>query len=111
MSRSDNERLSDIIRVGRRLAEIVRCGRDAFDQDWTLQDAAGHQIELLVDAYTKLSPSTRAKFTETRVEAMTGMRIHLAHKSWTVDYECPPFWGIALHELGNRPKSALEHPR
>ena len=104
MSRSDNERLSDIIRVGRRLAEIVRCGRDAFDQDWTLQDAAGHQIEILVDAYTKLSPSTQAKFTETRVEAMTGMRIHLAHRSWTVDYNI--VWDTIVSDIPSMVETA-----
>lgn len=50
MSRIDNDRLGDILRAGRRLAEIVRCGRDVFDADWTLRDAAGHQVEVRTPA-------------------------------------------------------------
>ncbi|MCY4622381.1 MAG: DUF86 domain-containing protein [bacterium] len=87
MSRSDNDRLGDIIRAGRRLAAIVACGREAFDQDWTLRDAASHQIEIVVDAYTKLGAGTQEKFGDMPVEEMTGMRIQLAHMYWQADYD------------------------
>lgn len=86
MSRSDNDRLGDIIRAGRRLAEIVACGRDAFDQDWTLRDAAAHQIEIVVDAYTRLDPRTQEAFGAVLAEELTGMRVHLAHMYWQTDY-------------------------
>ena len=85
MSRADNDRLGDIIRAGRRLAAIVACGRDAFDQDWTLRDAAAHQIEIVVDAYTKLNADTQTQFGDVPVDEMTGMRVLLAHMYWQVD--------------------------
>ena len=87
MSRSDNDRLGDIIRAGRRIAEIVGCGREAFDRDWTLRDASAHQVEILVDACTKLDPSTRARFGQMPIEAMTGMRVRLAHIYWETDHD------------------------
>ena len=85
MSRSDNDRLEDIIRAGRRLAAIVACGHDAFDQDWTLRDAAARHVEIVVDAYTRLSPGTQERFGDVPVEEMTGMRVLLAHMYWRED--------------------------
>ena len=108
MSRSDNDRLGDIIRAGRRLAAIVACGRDAFDQDWTLRDAAAHQVEIIVDAYVNLNPDTQRKFGALPVEEMTGMRVHLAHMYWQTDYAI--VWDtIALDMPGIVETATREH--
>ena len=85
MIRSDNDRLGDIIRSGRRAAEIVECGREAFDGSWVLQDLAAHHIGITVDAFRNLSAATQQKFGEMSMEAMTGMRVRLLHIYWETD--------------------------
>lgn len=85
MSRSDNDRLGDIIRACRRVAAIVGCGHDRFASDWTLQSAAAHEIEHLVEAVTRLSPSEIEHLGELPVAEMKAMRVHLAHIYWDVD--------------------------
>lgn len=114
MSRSDNDRLGDIIRAGRRIAAITDCGRAAFDEDWTLRDAATHQIEILVDAYTKLGTDTRQQFGDLPVRDMANMRIILAHVYWQTDYDL--VWGVltedipGIVETAGREHQPPEHP-
>lgn len=86
MIRSDNDRLEDILRAARRVAEVVACGRDAFDKDWTLRDAAAHQVEIIVDAFTRLTPEYLLRFPDIPIKDMSGMRVILAHKYWATDY-------------------------
>lgn len=85
MSRSDNERLGDIIAAARRIAAIAELGRDSFDNDWKLQDAASHRIGIIVDAYTKLGPETQQAFGTLSAEAMTGARVRLVHIYWGIN--------------------------
>jgi len=97
LSRSDNDRLGDIVRASRRIAAIAACGRDAFDRDWTLRDAAAHQIEIVVDAYTKLDEDTRQRFGDLSVRDMANMRIILAHVYWRTDYDL--VWGVITDDI------------
>lgn len=85
MSRSDNDRLGDIIRSGRRAAGIVGCGREVFDGSWALQDLAAHHIGITVDAFRNLSAPAQQKFGEMSIEAMAGMRVRLLHMYWETD--------------------------
>ena len=75
MSRSDNDRLGDIIFAGQRLAEIVARGRAAYDQEWPLRDASAFHTANIADAYSHLSADTRRKLGNAPIKEITGMRV------------------------------------
>lgn len=85
MSRSDNDRLADILGAAGKVAALVACGRDAFDDDWTLRDAAVRQIEVIADAPPKMSPELLARFPDLPIQDIAGMRVVLAHTYWKTD--------------------------
>jgi|GEM_PF-3590825 len=55
MSRSDNDRIEDVLRASRRLQEIGNAGRETFQRDWPLQDAAVRELEIIGEALYNLS--------------------------------------------------------
>ena len=55
MSRTDKDRLEDILEASHKLAEIVARGRDEFDKDWVLRSAAERQLEIIGEAAGGLS--------------------------------------------------------
>ena len=61
------------------------CGRDAFDGDWTLREAAVREIEVIADALPKMSVGFLARFPGLPVKDIAGMRIVLAHMYWKTD--------------------------
>lgn len=62
MSRSDGERVEDILLAASRLAEIVALGRENFNDNWLVVSAAERQLEIIGVAADNLSDD----FTQTR---------------------------------------------
>ncbi|WP_428117061.1 HepT-like ribonuclease domain-containing protein [Candidatus Poriferisodalis sp.] len=50
MTRSDAERVHDILDACNKLVEIAALGRAEFDRSWILQSAAERQLEIIGEA-------------------------------------------------------------
>ena len=87
MSRSENERIEDILRASMRLAEIAKLGHEAFASDWVLQDAAARQLGIIGEAAGHLSDGLRQRVPDLQrtVRVAKGMRNHVVHKYWDTD--------------------------
>ena len=71
-----------------RIAEFVaRTGRDAFDQEWTLQNALIRELEVLGEAAGKLSTTFVDSHPEIPWKEMTGLRHKLIHDYFEVDLD------------------------
>ena len=74
MSRSDEQRLADILDAAAELSAIVGRGRDAFLADAILKRAAERLLEIIGEAASRLAPETQALFPSLpfhRVEHLT----------------------------------------
>lgn len=107
MSRSDNDRLGDIIRSGRRLGEVVAHGRDVYVGDWSLQDVAARNIETIAEAYSHLSPDARQLFGDLPEREMAGMRVILARIYWRADNEL--VWTVLTDDIPDILNSAVSN--
>lgn len=50
MTRSDDQRIADIVEAGDHLAALVADGRSAFDRDWMRQRASERLLEIIGEA-------------------------------------------------------------
>ena len=55
MTRSDDERVSDILDACHKLSEIAALGRSEYDKSWIIQSAVERQLEIIGEAATHLS--------------------------------------------------------
>jgi len=55
VSRSDSERVADILAACDRLAEIVELGRAEFDRNWLVLSAASYELSIVGEAMAHLS--------------------------------------------------------
>ncbi|HUW78317.1 MAG TPA: HepT-like ribonuclease domain-containing protein [Candidatus Nanopelagicaceae bacterium] len=79
MSRSDEERFTDILEFADRLAFLVAHGREAYDESPAIGPAIERFIELIGEAASTLSPEARAKYPDIEWAKIIGMRVMLAH--------------------------------
>jgi len=79
MSRSDDERIADILEFTDRLAFLVAEGRKAYDESPAFGPAIERFIELIGEAASALSLEARAKYPDIEWSKIIGMRIMLAH--------------------------------
>lgn len=86
MSRSDDERLSDILHAARRLSEITAQGREAFDSDWVRSAAAERMLLIIGEAAAKLSEETKSAHRDIPWAAMRAFRNFVVHEYHKVDY-------------------------
>ena len=98
MTRSDNDRVGDVLRASHRLQEIGRAGRGAFDDSWVLQDAAVRELEIAGEALSNLSARFKARLPGLPVDAARGMRNHAAHRYWILDLGT--IWKTIENDIG-----------
>ncbi len=71
-----------------RIAEFVaRTDRDAFDKEWTLQNALIRELEILGEAAGKLSADFVNSHPEVPWKEITGLRHKLIHDYFEVDLD------------------------
>ena len=93
MSRSDRERVADILDAAEELAAIVEVGRDAFLASPLHMRAAERLLEIIGEASNALSEDFRAARPEVAWRDVAALRILLAHHYHRIDPE--QVWQIA----------------
>ena len=97
MSRSDEQRLADILDAAEELSAIVERGRDAFLSDPILKRAAERLLEIIGEAANSLSDQATGRFPEIGWRDLARLRIVLAHHYQRVDPE--QVWTIAIGDV------------
>ena len=93
MTRSDKERLADIIEACAETAVLVAEGRQRFDSDRTVQLALERLLEIIGEAANALSAATRDQHPDVEWRDIPRLRIVLAHHYHRVDPD--QVWSIA----------------
>lgn len=80
MSRSDAERVGDILSACSRLSELVDEGRTAFDDSWRNFSAACYELAVVGEALSGLSPQFLEAHPELPVRAAKSLRNLVMHE-------------------------------
>lgn len=97
MTRSDDERIADIVDACREVGALVERGRGAFDADRAIQLALERLLEIIGEASNALSDETRSGYDSVGWPEITRLRIVLAHHYHRVDGEL--VWAMAAEEV------------
>lgn len=97
MTRSDAQRIADLLDAAAELAAVVARGRAAFDGDPILRRAAERLLEIVGEAANALSESTREAHSEVPWRDITRLRIVLAHHYHRVDPD--QVWTVAAQDV------------
>lgn len=87
MSRRDAQRIEDILESCRRLQSIVSGGRDEFEANEVLQDAACYRLTVIGEALNNLSRDFAAQHSGLRIPQARGMRNRLTHEYYDINVE------------------------
>jgi uncharacterized protein with HEPN domain len=97
VTRTDDERLSDIIDACGEVAGLVARGRGDFEADRAVQLALERLLEIIGEASNALSEETRARFPEVEWRGITRLRVVLAHDYHRIDPDL--VWAMATDEI------------
>jgi uncharacterized protein with HEPN domain len=109
VSRSDEERVQDILDASDQILGVVKDGRAAWDKDRLRQLAVERLLEIIGESANSLSDSFRARYPDIAWRDITGLRIVLAHHYHRVDPN--QVWVIAeteVERLAERLRTDLE---
>ena len=97
MSRSDDERLADILEAAAEIESIVAEGRESWDANRVERLAVERLLEMIGEAARALSDERRAGIADVPWSDVIGLRTVLAHHYHRVDPN--QVWTIASVEL------------
>lgn len=85
MSRSDAQRIQDIVVAARRASSITADGRDAFDADWRNVAAAERMLHIIGEAAAKLSDAALTEYPDVPWRLIRRMRNVITHEYHKVE--------------------------
>ncbi|MDE0678021.1 MAG: DUF86 domain-containing protein [Acidimicrobiaceae bacterium] len=85
MSRSDEERLGDILRAAEIASKIAAEGEHAFASDWKNVPAAERALQIIGEAATKLSDDVLARYPGVPWRQIRRFRTLITHEYHKVD--------------------------
>jgi len=97
VSRSDDERVADILEATDQLAQLVERGRAEFDTDFVVRLAVERLLEIIGEAANALSDEGRSGYPAIEWRDMAGLRIVLAHHYDRI--YGGQVWTIASHDV------------
>ena len=103
MSRTDAERVADVLESCRRLREIAARGRDEFFANDLLQDAACYRLAVIGEALNNLSEDFAAQHSSLQIPKARGMRNRLTHEYYGIDVEV--LWDTLTVAIANLERS------
>lgn len=96
MSRSDDERVADILEAADQLAQLVERGRAEFDSDFVVRLAVERLLEIIGEAASAMSDERRSGYPAIEWRDIARLRIVLAHHYHRIDSS--QVWTIASHD-------------
>ncbi len=108
MTRTDAERIADILDAAREVADLVARGRERFDGDRVTQLALERLLEIIGEAARELDDVTREQYPAVPWRDITRLRIVLAHHYHRVDPD--QVWTIAAQDVPGL-SAELEPPK
>ena len=106
MSRSDAERVADILDSCRRLNEIASTGKDEFFAGEILQDAASYRLTVVGEALNSLSKDFARRHPNLRIPEARGMRNRLSHEYYDIDLDV--LWDTMTTDIPDLEQSLRE---
>lgn len=97
MSRTDDQRVLDILDAADLVGGVVKDGRKAWDQDRLGQLAVERLLEIIGESANTLSDDFRAGYADVPWRDIIGLRVVLAHHYHRVDPN--QVWAIASVEV------------
>jgi len=97
VSRSDEQRVQDILDASDQILDVVKDGRDAWDKDRFRQLAVERLLEIIGESANSLTDGFRAQYPDIAWRDIIGLRIVLAHHYHRVDPN--QVWVIAQTEV------------
>lgn len=97
MSRSDDQRLADILEAADQVILLVKRGRQAFDSDIVVRLAIERLLEIIGEAATALSSESREARPDVAWRDVGRLRVVLAHHYHRVDPNL--VWSIASGDV------------
>lgn len=97
MSRSDDQRIQDILEYADKIANAVALGHQVFLEDEYVSPAVERFMEVLGEAARQLSDARKADFPEVNWAEIVGLRTRLAHIYHRIDIE--NIWGAASGDV------------
>ena len=85
MSRSDEERIQDILEIAVSLQMLVAKGEGFFFENVTHQWAVERALQNIGEACTKMSDAVKIKHSDVDWKSIIGMRTYLAHAYHRID--------------------------
>lgn len=97
MSRSDSERVADILDACDRLAEIVELGREEFGGNWLAVSAASYELAVIGEAMTHLSDEFLEMHRSVPVRKAKSLRNLLMHEYFRTEPEI--LWDTMVSDI------------
>ncbi len=97
MSRSDDERIADIVEAAAEIAAVVDRGKTAWDEDRVSRLAVERLLEIVGESARAMSDDGRSSLPSVPWADVIGLRTLLAHHYHRVDPE--QVWVIASVEV------------
>ncbi|MEI8220431.1 MAG: HepT-like ribonuclease domain-containing protein [Actinomycetes bacterium] len=97
MSRSDDQRVADIVEAASNLTTLVERGRETFDQDLVIRLAMERLLEIIGEASHRLSEDFKNEHGAVDWRAISDLRIILAHLYHRVDPDL--IWNMATDSV------------
>lgn len=107
--RDDATRIQDALEAIERVEKYAEKGRLAFDADELIQTWIVHHLQILAEALTRISESTRKEHGEIPWDKIRGMRNILVHEYFGIDKRL--VWAVVesdLPELKNQLDTLLK---
>lgn len=97
MSRTDDERVADIVDAAAEIASLVADGKDTWDGDRVRRLAVERLLEIIGESARAMTDAARAAHPEVAWSDVIGLRTVLAHHYHRVDPD--QVWVIAHDEV------------
>jgi uncharacterized protein with HEPN domain len=107
LSRSDDERVADILEAAEELAMVVAAGREAFVASVIHVRASERLLEIIGEASNALSDDFKASHDEVAWADVIALRILLAHHYHRIDLD--QVWQIATDAVPELARQLRTH--
>ena len=85
MSRTNSERVDDMLEACHKLAEIVELGRAEYDSKWLVRSAASYELAVIGEAIASLSQDFLENHSELPARQAKSLRNLVMHEYFKAD--------------------------